>query len=444
MSYVFSYLQQLTRLAWPLLALNLTLAQPPSPPPVTPEQRSAIVDSVARVLAEQYVFADVGKKMAEHIRKQNKQGAYKDLNVLPDFTERLTNDLRSISHDRHLQVMTRPPDEPVALTAADSAAEREHHREEARLDNYGFEKVERLSGNIGYIKFNMFYGAEIAAPTAIAAMNFVGNCDALIFDLRDNGGGNPSMIQLLTSYLYDEPQLLNTFEFRGKERLDQFWTHAYVPGPRLPDVPVYVLTSNHTFSGAEEFSYNLKNLKRGTIVGETTGGGAHPVEFVQFAGLNVGVAVPNGRAINPITGTNWEGTGVKPDLECTAAEALDVARVEALKLLRDKASDPDRQNLLSWQLDALNAKLHPFELTADNLPAYVGNYGPRAVTLENGSLFYQREQNPKRRLLPMAKHLFMVEGVDYFRVEFVPSPSGPAQELVGHYDNGSTDRNSRN
>jgi retinol-binding protein 3 len=147
--------------------------------------------------------------------------------------------------------------------------------------------------------------------------------------------------------------------------------------------------------------------------------------------------------VNPVTGTNWEGVGVQPDIECHADSALDLAQLEAVKTLRDKEPDPRRKAMLAWQMDGLNARLHPVQLASDDLKIYAGTYGPRTVTLENGALFYQREQNPKRRLIPMGNHLFSVEGVDYFRVEFTPGTSGGITELIGHYDNGQTDRNPR-
>ena len=412
---------------------------------ITPQQRTAIVDSAARILADYYVFPDVGKRMGDHIRSQSRQGKYNEITVLPDFTRRLTEDVRSISKDLHLAITPLPPDaKPVAVgDSIGHEVERQQVLEEAERNNFGFVKVERIKGNIGYIKFNQFYPAEIGGATAIAAMNLVGHCDALIFDLRENGGGEPSMIQLITSYLFESPQLLNTFEVRGQERNDQYWSHAFVPGPRFPDVPVYVLTSQHTFSGAEEFSYNLKNLKRATIVGEVTGGGAHPVNFHPVYSLGVELKVPFGRAVNPISGTNWEGTGVKPDIECKADQALERAHWEALNILREKEVDHERRIALEWACEALAARLNPVTITPDRIESYVGTYGPRIITFENGEMYYARENGPKRKLIPITDQRFMLDGVDYFRLEFVRENSDKATEVVGYYDNGTTDHHLR-
>ncbi len=200
--------------------------------------------------------------------------------------------------------------------------------------------VERLDGNIGYVELRAFFPAEApgAGDAAAAAMRLLAHTGALIIDLRRNHGGDPSMVALLSSYLFSESVHLNSLYWRANDFTQQFWTFPYVPGPRFVDKPVYVLTSGETFSGAEEFTYNLKNLKRATIVGETTGGGAHPGDDFPIT-PHFGVWVPTGRAVNPITGTNWEGTGVAPDIRVPADEALDVAYAAALRHVVEHADE---------------------------------------------------------------------------------------------------------
>jgi C-terminal processing protease CtpA/Prc len=208
-------------------------------------------------------------------------------------------------------------------------------------NNCAFEKVERLPSNVGYVKFNGFAPPDVCGPTATAAMNFLGNVDAIIFDLRQNGGGDPAMVALISTYLFDEPTHLNDLYNRKEDKTTQFWTLPYVPGKRLAGKPVFVLTSKRTFSGAEEFTYNLKNLKRATIVGETTGGGAHPVDGHRLDDHFM-IGVPFARAVNPISKTNWEGTGVEPDVKVPADQALDVARKMAEEQLRKDKDQPKK------------------------------------------------------------------------------------------------------
>jgi C-terminal processing protease CtpA/Prc len=184
-------------------------------------------------------------------------------------------------------------------------------------------------------------------------MNFLGNVDALIVDLRRNGGGSPAMIATLLTYLTDpgDRLLFNTFYQREEDRTLQFWTNPYVPGPRLNGKPVYVLTSPRTFSAAEEFAYDIQTHKLGTIVGAVTGGGAHPGGMFRVHDHFM-VFVSTGRAVNPVTKTNWEGVGVKPDIAVKPGEALRVAHVEALKkIIESVKDDPDRKAALERALD---------------------------------------------------------------------------------------------
>ncbi|MDM7915543.1 MAG: S41 family peptidase, partial [Candidatus Eisenbacteria bacterium] len=372
-----------------------------------------------------------------------RQMCIRDSTTVPAFAQALTEDLQSISKDKHLRVGFLPPD--ALESEPDVTPEQLRARElaEAQRRNFGFETVRRLEGNVGYLDLRQFYDATIGGPTAIAAMNLLGHVDAIIFDLRQNGGGDPTMIQLLTSYLFDEPTHLNSFYIRRGDLTRQFWTYASVPGPSLSGVPVWVLTSGATFSGAEEFAYNLKSYRRGTLVGEVTGGGAHPVNRHVFPAQHVAVMVPFGRAINPNTGTNWEGVGVEPDIRVPAEKALETAHLEALKLLRERATEPEARNAYDWAVTGLEARARKVDLEPVALRAYTGIYGPRRVTLEGAGLVYQREGRPRLRLIAAGDDFFLVEGIEYFRIRFERDASGRVQKLVGLYDNGQTDENPR-
>ncbi len=403
-----------------------------------------VIDSVTQALNQIYVFPDVAKKMEKHLRNQYKDKKYKEITSLKEFARKLTEDLQEISKDRHLWVRF-ASDEMIAHFESDTMTDESKKKElqEKRRDNFCFKEIKILEGNVGYVDFRCFSEATDAGPTAIAAMNFLAYTDAIIFDLRQNGGGSTSMIQLMSSYLFDEPTHLSSFYIRRSDSTEQFWTQAYVSGPRMSDVDVYVLTSKYTFSGAEGFTYHIKNLKRGTVIGETTGGGAHPTDIRIFENLNCGMSLPFGRAVSPITGTNWEGTGVTPDIEVPQEKALDVAHLEALNKLVEKEKDPDRKTQLQWAIDGKKTILNPVTVEIAKLQTYVGRYGPRKIWIEDGELYYQREDRPKYKLIPMGEDRFMLEGMDNFRIQLVRDITGTVVELIGLYEGGHRDSNKR-
>jgi hypothetical protein len=292
--------------------------------------RAKVIDGAIANLNESYVFPETAKKMAEAVRARQKKGEYDSVTDGDTFAKMLTDHFQEVSHDKHLRVDFSPakmPERPAGPPDAEAVA---RHRKQMERMNCGFDKVEILPGNVGYLKFDMFADPDICGPTAVAAMNFLANVDAIIFDLRENGGGDPKMIALVSTYLFAKPTHLNDLWERKTDSTQQYWTLPYVPGKRLDDKPAFVLTSKDTFSGAEEFSYNLKNLKRATIIGETTGGGAHPVSGHRIDDHFM-IGVPFARAINPISKTNWEGTGVEPDVKVAAADVLTTAQKLALE-----------------------------------------------------------------------------------------------------------------
>lgn len=296
--------------------------------------RRRVVEGAAARLDSFYVFPDVAKRMGDSARARLARGAYDGYTNGPGFALRLDHDLGEIAHDRHLHVrysgsplpVPRPEGAaPPVRTPADIARD----REQADEDNCGFRKAEVLEGNVGYLRFDYFAPVELCGATASAAMNFLAGTRALVVDMRENGGGKPEMVRHVVSYLFDGRTHINDLWTRSTGKTEEFWTRDSVEGRRFGGTkPVYVLTSNGTFSGGEEFTYDLRTQHRATIVGETTGGGAHPVRMRPID-EHFAIGVPYARAINPVTKTNWEGTGVEPDVKVKAADAL----ATALKLI---------------------------------------------------------------------------------------------------------------
>jgi hypothetical protein len=300
--------------------------------------RQRVIEGVAKNLKESYIYPDLAQKMDDAIRVNQRRGEY-DAIIDPDvFASRLTKDLQAVSHDKHLRIDFSPVKLPPERERPGKDQEAQF-RKMLESSNCSFVKVEVLPRNIGYLKFNAFPDPTICGPTAVAAMNFLAHVDAIVFDLRENGGGDPKMVAMISSYLFDKSTHLNDLYNRQEDSTTQYWTLPYVPGATLVNKPAFVLTSKSTFSGAEEFTYNLKTLKRATIVGETTGGGAHPVR-----GHNIDdhfmIGVPFARAVNPVTKTDWEGTGVEPDIKVEASQALDMA----LKLAQDRIKENEDKN----------------------------------------------------------------------------------------------------
>jgi retinol-binding protein 3 len=314
------------------------------PPGAKPESvvldaaaRKQVIDGISSNLKEYYIDAALADKMSDALADHATKGDYNAITDGDTFADRLTQDLRAISHDKHLGVgfnpFKTPPDDPSKKGPSPEDEARFHKQMEH--DNCAFEKVEILENNIGYVKFNGFMDAGFCGPTVVAAMGFIAHTDAIIFDIRQNGGGQPAMVAMIASYLFDHPTHLIDIYNRKEQTTSQNWTQSYLPGVRLATQPVYVLTSSRTFSGAEEFAFDLKNQKRATIVGEVTGGGAHPT-----SGHKVGdyftVGVPFAKSLDPVTKTNWEGTGVEPDVKVPAAQALEVAEKLAVEKIHSK------------------------------------------------------------------------------------------------------------
>lgn len=364
-------------LPFALLLLTLVPARPataqtgaPAPPDsaIDGATRRMVVDSLADRMERFYIFPDVGRAAGKAVRQHAARHEYDALTSANAFADSLTAHLQAVTHDRHLRVRWRREPVPADPVGDDDMTPEEaaRMRDEYRLMNYGFERVQRLPGNVGYLDLRGFLSPGVGAgETAVAAMNFLGGCDALIVDLRRNGGGDPAMADLLLSYLYQpwERKHVNDFVMRTREGFEtsQYHTSPWVPGPHLAGKDVYVLTGPATFSCAEEFAYDVQCLKRGTLVGEVTGGGANPGGMRRLND-HFAVFVPTGRAQNPVTKTNWEGVGVKPERAVAADSALAVAHGMALEKLIEAAKHDDRRQALRRALEVLRkAPIEPLE-----------------------------------------------------------------------------------
>jgi hypothetical protein len=287
-----------------------------------------LIDIITGLLRSGYVFPERAEQASVALEASLTAGEYEGLDD-ETLAERLTSQLYEVCRDKHLRVRTRPP-----LPGRDPRPDRPRWPdwlERGSPLNYGIFKVERLDGDVGYIDLHAVAHPDEAAPAIAAAMELVSGTAALIIDLRHNGGGAPPGVVFWLSYLFpDDHTHLNDIFDAGTGETRQFWTLASVPGERYLDRPVYLLTSERTFSGGEDFAYSLQAQGRAELIGETTGGGAHPTRG-QPISATLGISIPFARSINPVTGTNWEGTGVIPDVAVPADQAYNVAYTKALR-----------------------------------------------------------------------------------------------------------------
>jgi len=303
-------------------ALNIHAQEKPTV--LSTRTKKQIVDTIAKKLNDNYVFADTALRMGRYIQTRLKNGSYDTIKNPKVFADKLNEDIWSIYHDGHFGIRYSTP---IADSIPKKYADTETLKRRqafARRVNYGVSKVEILDGNIGYIKIDGFWGVIKQSKSVVnAAFRFVANSNALLIDLRENHGGDPEMVTYMAGFLFKNKTHLNDLYERRSKHLDQFWT---VPDTSfsIADIPLYILTDKTTFSAGEEFTYDLQAQKRAIVIGESTGGGAHPVE-PQNVGYGFVADIPFARAINPITKTNWEKTGVKPDVEVAAHNALDIA-----------------------------------------------------------------------------------------------------------------------
>jgi len=418
---------------------DLLAQAPASAPQINTTTRLQVVDSLSACLMSTYVYKDTALKMGAYIHTRLKNGAYNTITDPAEFAQALNADVHSVYNDKHLSVQFDPRLENMLKDTSHVGDKQrnQHDQRFAARQNYGFKKVEILNGNIGYICLGGFFSVDTNSKTTVnAVFGMLKNVDALIFDLRQNGGGDPTMVQYICNYLFKDRTHLNDLYERRTNKTDQFWTDPTIYSSTFSSVPVYVLVSGRSFSGAEEFSYDLQSLKRATIVGETTGGGAHPVRPITISNGFIG-NIPFARAINPVTKKNWEAVGVKPDIQIEADSALDEAQLSYFDYQIKYSKDEDKVKSLTWARDMLNARIHPYKMDITVIKAYLGTYAGRIITLKNGNLYYTRTGLMTTKLTALSANTFKLDGVDNIKLQFHQSNRGNIDEMALLTDDGA-------
>lgn len=408
--------------------------------PLTAEIKKQTIDDLSALLLERYAYRETGQKLRQLLQQNLRVGKYDSYTSPIDFSIAVTNDLRSMNSDRHLalnyspQAQTtntntsnpQPPLSPEARARRVSAFNRQM--------NYGFKNVQFLNGNVGYLKFDYFDAyLDYSSPVVDASMAFLKNCDALIIDLRDNGGGGSQMVGYIAGFFFKEKTLSGT----SYNRLDDTTSEEFItPQPKeklLADIDLYILTSKSTVSAAEALAYNLKYLKKAVVIGETSAGAANPGRLTRINNLFTAF-IPNRHGMNVVTGTNWEGTGVPVDIACPAEDALRIARIEALKKLRQKSTDPLQQRKFSSYITYLRETDPKKELSEKTLRQYVGEYqGGRAIFLKDGKLYYARVAETGGQLHFISKDVFMLSDGDV-TITFKRNKQDRVIEMESHWN----------
>ncbi len=388
-------------------------------PDMSSDEKAATIAALNNTLKAHYAFPDTARKIAPVLQEHLKKGDYDLATTKEEFAARLTEDLVKTSGDLHFVVGADPEWVAESRADGDSALDSKMQKEElakAEEANFGFDEVSRLDGNIGYIRFSYFADPQLAYETAASAMRFVGNTDAVIIDLRYNNGGYLEMAQFLASYFFPtkKDQLLFDYYYNedGKRIERGQWVLPGLPGKRMADKPVYILTSTTSFSSAEWFSYAMKKLGRATLIGEQTAGGAHPVDR-KVVNNDFFVQVPIGQIRDPVDHGDFEGVGVQPDIRSPSIQALALAHKLALENLA-KTNDAKRAEF-AWLLPVLTANIKRPTIDAGVIQNAVGKYEGRQIVLENGTLFCIWRNRFRVALEPVDSNLFAVEGVFDFR-----------------------------
>jgi retinol-binding protein 3 len=389
-----------------------------------PIKINELINSISDSLNKHYIFPDKAENISAYLHSQLKSNAYTKLLKDPQKLEQLiSKDISSVYRDPHLRVQF-DPGFNAQVAYHPTAEEMQQVKNYWKDNNYSFKKLEVLPGNIGYLSFNLFVDdIKAAKPTIKAALSFLANTDAIILDLRNNMGGDPNMVSQIESYFFAQKTEMNSLINRSNNDTVFMYADPFKSDSLSLSMPVYILTSQHTFSGAEDFCYGMQVAKRAIIVGETTGGGAHPQ--MPFS-VNQGFVmyIPFARSLNPITHKDWEGTGVIPDVKISANKALIKAQELIFRESLTRTNDPKTKNKYLYLINSLMENEVNEKLPVSTLLHYVGEYGGLVVYLDKNKLFCRNDNNGGgiTELKQLTNNLFKLD--KDAQIEFIKNSQG--------------------
>lgn len=405
------------------------------------EQKS-IIATLCSKLEKLYPVTEIGIKTSLNILKYYESGKYSDYTLLPEFMQHLNDDLDSLSKDSHLGIIYDPAMVSEIQKENDTGVKGKSYADlisaSERWNNFGFKELKILEGNIGYLNLQMFFSLKYAAETAVAAMNFFSNCNSLIIDLRINGGGWDDMVTFLVSYFMDKNDDI-IFSITHSTLDSSYFASVpsvYVPGKKLTNIPIIILTSKSTASAAEAFTNIMKHFSKNTlVVGETTAGAENPVDHIVLFGGYL-LRIPTWQKIYSYDNSAWEGAGLKPDIKAEPDTALNFAHMYLLHKLKEETTDETIKNRYQWYIEGINALNNPISISGNIMQSYSGIYGNRNIAYENNNLYYQYKGRTKRKMFVISNEYFLIEGLDFLRVKFIKE-NNKVTGLNEVYDDGN-------
>lgn len=386
---------------------------------INDQQKQVLINTAIAQLKENYIFPERISKIESIIQKKFDNKEYSSLNTLFDFLEVVNKDFESSSNDHHVDIFYSPQYVKKLKAAQNNTAEKSNKIpaefvDMVKYENFFLRKVERIDGNIGYFKFNKFEELQFSKEAIVSAMNFISNSSAIIIDLRDNGGGSAETVHFIMSYFLPDSTRLGEFKRRINNEVIQLYTTKDPLIKKISDnVPLYFLVSKKTSSAPEALIYGLQQFKRATIVGEQTLGEANPgARFIINDKLYI--MIPTAVNVNAVTGTNWDGVGVTPDIKTTAADALPKTIVEICQILAKKGDN----NIYKWMIPEYESQLHPEIASVEFINSILGNYADgKKISQENGFVYYTTESGT-RKMIYMGNQMFSNEGRNDYRMRF--------------------------
>ncbi|HET9056950.1 MAG TPA: S41 family peptidase [Chitinophagaceae bacterium] len=407
-----------------------------------------IIKKAISLLRENYIFPDKVTGVEKSLMAKYNSNEYEKGNSLEDFLAAINNDLEIATNDKHVNISFGPDRVKQIIKEKQNEGKTvplsKEWRERLEYENFRLRKVEWLDGNIGYFRFLNFVDLQVAKESIMGAMNFIRHSNAIILDIRDNGGGSSETLNFVLSYFLKDKLKLGEFHFRKNNRVEEIRIKTDPLVKKVPDnVPVYVLVSNKTASAAEGLAVTLQSFKRATIIGENTKGEGNPGELFVIND-QLYILIPTAISVSAVQGTKpVQGNGVSPDIVIAPEKAMDKAMLEICKTLAQNTTNRDLKQVYDWQVPVWESNINPPQIPAEMKENITGSFmDGRQVTFENGTFYYINKNNQKIKLFYYGNNVFGMEGKQFTRLK-IPFYNKPIDFFDFFWDDGFVEKITR-